>query len=301
MNAQYLASMMEKGKKKASKHQTSPSKKPAKSQQGTNVNTSQLKMQSKPAAVAPSRQSNQSVQPTPRTTSTAEALLNMSAFTGPIDEPCSDAAAVACPGQIYQDINNNTQQYPEQQELTHGFGFPNYITSTLPNPLSLSISIKAPDEDPTKYPEPSPAACGKRKVAEIAAAQMLVGVSEGIDIEGFSPNPLSKRSSFGNGISVVGCAAQDVLADYGFQTEDDAFLAEVFGVDGRAATPPLAEQGDGPTTNAVTSNRASMGSLQIVNPDTLEDTGQIIQKRRCINGQASPSTPWDGQLEALVR
>lgn len=291
--------MMEKGKKKASKHQFS-SKKSAKPQQGTNVNTSQVKLPSQPVAVAPSRQSTQPVQPTPRTTSTAEALLNMSAFTGPIDESCSDDAAVACSGRTYQDINIIcTQQHPQQQELTHGFGFP--ITSTLPNPLSSSISIKAPEEDPTKYPEPSPAACGKRKVAEIAAAQMLVGVSEGIDIEGFSPNPLAKRPSFGNETSVVGGAAQDVLGDYGFQTEDDAFLAEVFGVDGRAATPPLTEQGGGPAANVGTSNRSSLGSLQIVNPDALEDIGEIIQKRRCVNGQASPSTPWDGQLEALVK
>lgn len=43
-----------------------------------------------------------------------------------------------------------------------------------------SMKIVAPEHDSAmkqgKFPEPSPAACGKRKLAEIAAAQMLAGV-----------------------------------------------------------------------------------------------------------------------------
>ena len=48
-------------------------------------------------------------------------------------------------------------------------------------------------------------------------------------------------------------------------------------------------------------------ALQIVNPDTLADAqgsyglAMMASKRRLLNGQASPLTPWDGQLEALVR
>jgi len=46
--------------------------------------------------------------------------------------------------------------------------------------LSSSMKIMAPEHDSAskqgKFPEPSPAACGKRKLAEIAAAQMLAGV-----------------------------------------------------------------------------------------------------------------------------
>lgn len=45
---------------------------------------------------------------------------------------------------------------------------------------SSSMKIVAPEHDSAtnrgKFPEPSPAACGKRKLAEIAAAQMLAGV-----------------------------------------------------------------------------------------------------------------------------
>jgi hypothetical protein len=48
------------------------------------------------------------------------------------------------------------------------------------------------------------------------------------------------------------------------------------------------------------------GSLQIVNPDSLgvsfSDLASKGGKRnKLLHGQASPSTPWDGQLEALVR
>ena len=43
------------------------------------------------------------------------------------------------------------------------------------------MKIKAPEHDAStkqgKFPEPSPAACGKRKLAEIAAARMLAGVA----------------------------------------------------------------------------------------------------------------------------
>jgi hypothetical protein len=215
----------------------------------------------------------------------------MSAFTGSL-EP--DPYPVSAEPEPY----HHSSQLEHHQ--SHGFGYPAASTHDTSSFAPNSISIKAPTHEDMmaagKFPEPSPAACGKRKVAEIAAAQMLVGV-------GFSPNPVnvSKRPS------IEGAAPQDVLDDtphshFGqempFQTEDDAFLAEVFGVDGDRATPPPSEMEEG-------GFGMSLGrgmSLQIVNPDTLveEDEGYPVRKR-FINGQASPSTPWDGQLEALVR
>jgi SHAQKYF class myb-like DNA-binding protein len=48
---------------------------------------------------------------------------------------------------------------------------------------STAMKITAPDPDASiksgSFPEPSPAACGKRKLAEIAAARMLAGVAAG--------------------------------------------------------------------------------------------------------------------------
>lgn len=134
------------------------------------------------------------------------------------------------------------------------------------------------------YPEPSPAACGKRKIAEITAAQMLVGCSaatahgDGVGGDttnvatGYSPDSLKKSEM------------------YPFESEDDAFLAEVFGV-----------ENEGRSSMVVGNPLLGGGSsLQIVNPDNLGGGGGG-DNRRSLNGQASPCTPWDGQLEALVK
>jgi SHAQKYF class myb-like DNA-binding protein len=104
----------------------------------------------------------------------------------------------------------------------------------------FGLSIVAPqDSARSKFPEPSPAACGKRKLAEIAAAQMLAGV-----------------------------ASQA----------------------GEAATPPP------PEPPPAEPWLPSLG-LQIVNPESLGVTYNETKRR----GDPSPTTPWDGQLQALVR
>jgi len=253
----------------------------------------------------------QGPQQTPRTTSTAEALLNMSAFTGGFETDSYPAATDSDP---YLH-SSQQQEHHHQQQLSHGFVYPiassHEPTPFAPNTTNSGISIKAPTHEDMiaagKFPEPSPAACGKRKVAEIAAAQMLVGVTGG-----FSPNPIlstmNKRPSIGG---AAAAAAQDVLDDTAhfsssmpFQSDDDAFLAEVFGVDdGRATPPPHDSLDDGGMSVGFAQMSAGRGmSLQILNPDSLLDEDiDGMHKRRFINGQASPSTPWDGQLEALVR
>jgi SHAQKYF class myb-like DNA-binding protein len=108
----------------------------------------------------------------------------------------------------------------------------------------FGLSIVAPPQDSarSKFPEPSPAACGKRKLAEIAVAQMLAGV-----------------------------ASSQVARE--------------------AATPPP------PELPAVEPWYPSLG-LQIVNPESLGVTYNEMKARR---GDPSPTTPWDGQLQALVR
>ena len=105
------------------------------------------------------------------------------------------------------------------------------------NRQGLALSIVAPEPSLKKFPEPSPAACGKRKLAELAAAHMLAGVAASGD-----------------------------------------------------ATPPP------PEGRPVQPLLPSLG-LQIVNPESLGVTFDVRRKR----GEASPTTPWDGQLQALVR
>jgi len=120
---------------------------------------------------------------------------------------------------------------------------------TAPFPFRPVMTIVAPNPETSMrrgFPEPSPAACGKRKLAELAAAQMLAGVA--------------------NSSSVT-----------------------AVGADGAATPPPMdyAPQ---------EMNFRPMMNLQIVNPETL---GITFQQRRT-RADISPTTPWDGQLEALV-
>jgi hypothetical protein len=146
-----------------------------------------------------------------------------------------------------------------------------------------------------KYPEPSPAACGKRKLAEIAAAQMLAGVV----------GATKRRLMMNEPASATKMTA----------TESEGVLGK-----DRSATPPPPpppEQGtymntpggtfDAASINAV-SNKVQYGSLighggalQILNPDTFGDQSNALNRIRSMSGSASPHTPWDGQIAALVR
>jgi hypothetical protein len=277
-------------------------------------------------------------QQTPRTTSTAEALLNMSAFTGPMDEFYADSSITAVNNDQY---DHSHGFYPYTEEVSDPISHYTTTNTTAINnsntAYNTQLQIKAPQDLSTnsnynKYPEPSPAACGKRKIAEITAAQMLVGVHNHVvndptsgvndptanstvidptinsanvndsntttNNEGnneyyyseYSPNPLQKESYF----------------EMGGVSEDDAFLAEVFGVDhpaqGAAATSASGHGGGGGGDGGIVGNNNMGGSgLQIVNPDTFGDAS--FGRRRSVGGRqvTSPGTPWDGQLEALVR
>jgi hypothetical protein len=121
-----------------------------------------------------------------------------------------------------------------------------------------------------KFPEPSPAATGKRKLAEIAAARMLAGVA-GVarvteDRDG-APTPPPMPENSGGGLNMK-----------------------------NAPSPPMLFGGG--DSSGFASARKGL-SLQIVNPDSLGINYEEQQRRRRAGGD-SPVTPWDGQLEALV-
>ena len=163
--------------------------------------------------------------------------------------------------------------YSSTPYAAHGFSTPSNNDQPLRPPQALPLfppsggfftrdkawnnpmSIVAPEPDVAlrmgKFPEPSPAACGKRKLAEIAAAQMLAGVAAS-------------------------------------KTDGDV-------------TPPPVELPELPLTAGSSSIAPRKGlSLQIVNPESLGVTYDAPARRKH-GGEASPTTPWDGQLEALVR
>lgn len=138
--------------------------------------------------------------------------------------------------------------------------------------IHSQMKIVAPQPDRTvkknMFPEPSPAACGKRKAIELAAAQMLIaGVAAG--------------GSSGGG-----------MVNSGEMT--------------RRPTPPpdnrkgelnVSQLKDGLNSVAMASARDNVGgggSLQIINPESLPK-----KEFKTRNIGHDPVTPWDGQLEAL--
>ena len=75
------------------------------------------------------------------------------------------------------------------------------VSFTAPLPQNMKIFAPNPDETLKKnmFPEPSPAACGSRKVIELAAAKMLaaVGNNSGKILEDFSGKATPPVSSYG--------------------------------------------------------------------------------------------------------
>jgi len=173
------------------------------------------------------------------------------------------------------------------------------------NAFATRMKIVAPEHDSAgkrgKFPEPSPAACGKRKLDEIATARFLAGVAAKPP-QSFNnmEQPLSQSDRLKrNTVSVT----QRVHNPFGNNE------------DGTATPPPEEERNTTAITGAASkasNNYKPMGlessmnapdrlglSLQIVNPEALKVSyGEIMEQKR--DGLKSPVTPWEGQLKALV-
>jgi SHAQKYF class myb-like DNA-binding protein len=138
---------------------------------------------------------------------------------------------------------------------------------------TFPMKITAPEHDAAmkrgRFPEPSPAACGKRKLAEIAAARMLAGVAAVGD------KPLL-----------------DSLMEDGTVTpppEEDTKMQI-----SQIPVPPKFEKTE------PTATRKPIGlSLQIVNPESLGVSYDQQKQRK--EGQTSPVTPWEGDMKVLMR
>lgn len=172
----------------------------------------------------------------------------------------------------------------------HGFSSYNTTTAAIPadafsslpsgngsNMISSKTMVKtfpmkiiAPEHDVAmkrgRFPEPSPAACGKRKLAEIAAARMLAGVAAV------------------GGKPLLGSTMEDGTATPPPEKDTTMQITQV-------PIPPKIEK---------TASRKPMGlSLQIVNPESLGISYDQQKTRK--EGQTSPVTPWEGDMKALMR
>ena len=198
------------------------------------------------------------------------------------------------------------------------------------------LSIVAPTYEDMiaigKFPEPSPAACGKRKMDEIAAAQMLAGGAMGLSSSNMNDvynNSSNNNNYYGeddhttdstmirssNSAIISGTARANIP-----KTRTPSLTEYLAGVFDDMTTPPPPPVADNDYSsvrfpnspfsaaaaaiaNAEYSSSLSGGGrglLQIVNPDTFGEHKHSEYKRRYMNGAASPITPWDGQLEALI-
>jgi hypothetical protein len=183
-----------------------------------------------------------------------------------------------------------------------------------------SMSIVAPTYNDMmragKFPEPSPAACGKRKMDEIAAAHMLAGVvSRATDAinstsnGGELPSPNKRSNGSVTGTAAIASASTMPAEGANRQSSLSEYLAGVFEDEDTATPPPPPVEDFAPNSPfsaaaAAIAGRSMVGSglaLQIINPDTLGGHDSSLFRRHLLNGQASPRTPWDCQLEALVR
>eukprot|EP00578_Thalassiosira_sp_NH16_P001033 CAMPEP_0181136544 /NCGR_PEP_ID=MMETSP1071-20121207/33233_1 /TAXON_ID=35127 /ORGANISM="Thalassiosira sp., Strain NH16" /LENGTH=1339 /DNA_ID=CAMNT_0023223247 /DNA_START=272 /DNA_END=4292 /DNA_ORIENTATION=- len=252
---------------------------------------------------------------------TAAALLNMSndrrhsATLAPSSAPPTGAYSV--PGAMSQQQQHGfttNANAPVVGALPPSNTATAATVASVAKPITSGISIVAPTHEDMvkagKYPEPSPAACGKRKMAEIAAAQMLAGVvgatvARNAALNG-GPSPMKRAS-------VTGSAA--IAAASAYVSEGAAILSTEISYpesaptegDGGATSLPSPSPESSTLQTPLVANHVSSGSaaapgmlLQIVNPDTLVDRSNAGAKRRLMNGQASPLTPWDGQLELLA-
>lgn len=231
-------------------------------------------------------------------------------FSSTFNSSVSEARPASIPSNAVNDTMMGRSNFLPGKNSTIG-------TSSFP-----SMKIVAPDHDSAikqgKFPEPSPAACGKRKLAEIAAARMLAGVAASESLLTPSQSLTNREHSLNDGLKRSAVSMSHRVHNPLGNIED------------RTATPPpqesiIAAQSasafnpskthkslgavatasnnitNGPGQFSVGVARKPMGlSLQIVNPESLGVSREEIVGRKN-NGQMSPVTPWEGQLQALVR
>mmetsp|Transcript_20977 Transcript_20977/g.43864 ORF Transcript_20977/g.43864 Transcript_20977/m.43864 type:complete len:1271 (-) Transcript_20977:79-3891(-) len=232
------------------------------------------------------------------TLSAAQVISNLSHAAAPPQSILTSVPSGAIQPQTMSSAASSFAAAAATRRPQHGFstddGAAPYIASSAPpaagwasTSTTSSMKIVAPDPMATmnkgKFPEPSPAATGKRKLAEIAAARMLAGVA-GVAL----PPPASVQE-----VSLQEMAMDDREG---------------------AATPPIEPHENGSGSGGLNmkdaplpplfSGSADAGgrkppplSLQIVNPESL---GVTYEKKRKLTDGGSPVTPWESELEALV-
>jgi len=185
----------------------------------------------------------------------------------------------------------------------HGFSTADSPFVSWMNSTGSSMKIDAPDPSSINgFPEPSPAATGKRKLAEIAAARMLVGVGNEADKDDGDETPTPPMTP-PPGFKLKTVPAMPPMSSSSLATPDISKTAtslqivnpETLGVTGSSG------HGDSPVT-------PWDGDLQALTKDPMElsELNESIAFPVCEAGTAAERSPLhqavcDGSLEEVQR
>jgi len=179
----------------------------------------------------------------------------------------------------YRRTNNKQGQHTledfsqtRRQGPSSGPSNPFYVPHT-----AMKIVAPKPEHTMMKnmFPEPSPAACGKRKLMEMDAAQMLADVAAGA----------------GRNRRLEGAPSVDKSSYLAIGGEGGSSIEN---------TNPLRIVKNKTTAVPTSVDKFGFGNLQIVNPEAFGVRSLTSRTNVSRFGQASPLTPWDGQLESLA-
>ena len=174
-----------------------------------------------------------------------------------------------------------------QTSVEQGF----FMNSNSSNNSSMKITAPDPSNMGRHYafPEPSPAATGKRKLAEIAAAQMLAGVISSNSKHHPYPSASNPPTATKMDLSQSDGPPTPPITSYNNDVIGSASSARPLHLTDAPPLPPL-------VSNSSNTNN-TRPTLQIVNPDVF---GIFPTSSRNVHGQTSPVTPWDSELNALL-
>ena len=200
------------------------------------------------------------------------------------DSPTSMAHGFQTASTATPNADQSHDQFPSSHGFSNAFAEPKPVYST-PHSASKSsigtssfpMKIVAPAHDSAmkrgKFPEPSPAACGKRKLAEIAAARMLAGVAASETL--LPPPPSGVKSN-----SATTTDLSETIED-GTATPPPEELAATTEKLHLPPPSPKSRVAAAPAPPAMAQPKKPLGlSLQIVNPESLSVSHEQIEKRR---------------------
>ncbi len=176
-------------------------------------------------------------------------------------------------------------------------------------PSSTNRHMQSPESNTSFFPTPSPAACGKRKHAELTAATMLAtvrgnGVPGDVDskkslvMKGVGEEDLSSAMNYESAGATTNIEDYFQNRSQGDQNDGSSLFFQTpisspkgKKVKGHASQPQKVVGGEVIYPISSLSSKKTL-RLQIVNPEN-------FKSQQASKGTPSPSTPWESQIKSL--